>query len=104
MKIPIFKTNRRIPMSRWFDELNDPSRFIRSGADTLPVTDISKGLPNQIRTIVLPENWVDDWEYSIERRFISLEGCDGCEGCSPEFYEQEPKPSLLTKLKNRFKK
>lgn len=81
------------------------------------VQDIKTGLENPLdlsTSLGSVEMWNEwgqdeqqkgDWnKWHKDMNSMSLEGCDGCGGCSPEFYKQEPKPSLLTKLKNRFKK
>lgn len=69
--IPIRKHTKVRRLSRWtlyLDPLLDTGKFI-----TRPITDISKGLENPLDLSGEDLKFVDDWEYKIERRFISLQ-------------------------------
>lgn len=91
MKIPIKKTNRKVPRSRYKTFTVD-HRFGFAGTTIprlapQPIQEISKGLENPL--------WCEhifpsDWKMCYNKD-------------NTTYYAPDPKPSLLTKLKNREK-
>lgn len=92
MKIPIRKTNRKVPVSRWQLEYmlfeNNPvliSNTLKMSVPPIKVKDISKGLEDPLTTDRLQRDI-----NAFRKKF-------------PPIWP-ERKPSLLTRVKERFKR